>query len=178
MISKKIITSLMIVGLLTVGLTSCGRSCSRDNKPSVTDKKLSTDSSTDSNGNTNSAVYIQRIDVEVDSTQVPDVNPTIPKGMKAIEEKKNSYSCTVRYNYVEKSNDEIKTIIRLKASLVPDNPTISELKYLVYENDVATVTQEDNIYFNVAFNDKGAYKFVIYSTDGYEANTTVTLMYY
>ena len=177
MISKKIITSLMIGGLLTVGLTSCGCSCSRDNKPSVTDKKLSTDSSTDSNGKTNSPVYIERIDVEVDSTQVPDVNPTIPKGMKAIEEKRNSYSCTVRYNYVEKSNDEIKTIIRLKASLVPNNPTNSELEYHVFENDIATVTQEDNIYFNVAFKSKGAFKFTICSTDGYEAQTTITLMY-
>lgn len=129
----------------------------------------------------NSTYYVEKVNIEVAPTQVSGVNPTIPKGLIADENELRHYTCTVRYNYVEKdTNGDIKCVVRLKASVYPTNATTSTLRLQADEtSDVATVTQEDNnVYFNVSFKIKGSFSFDVYATDGYGAYTTVKLMYY
>lgn len=123
--------------------------------------------------------YVEKVNIEIAPNQLSGVNPKITKNMDP-DTTARHYKCTVRYNYVEKaSNGDIQCVVRLKAVPYPANATTSELKYVTPEtSDVATVTQEENIYFNIAFKIKGAYKFKICSTDGYDAETTVQLMYY
>ena len=129
--------------------------------------------------NYDSIAYIDRINIEIAATQVAKVNPTIPNGMKVEEDEVRHCSCLVRYYYVEKTTDgQIQTIVRVKAAPYPTNATTTELRFVANEqSDVATVTQEDNYYFNVSFKIKGSFKFDVYSTDGYGAHTTVKFMY-
>lgn len=123
--------------------------------------------------------YVEKVNIEIAPNQLSGVNPKITKNMEP-DEQARQYKTLIRYNYIEKdSNGNIQCVVRLKGVPYPANATTSELKYEIPEiSDVATVTQEENVYFNVAFKSKGAFKFKICSTDGYEAQTTVTLMYY
>ena len=123
--------------------------------------------------------YVEKVSIEIAPNQLAGVNPKITKDMEPEKEARH-YSTVVRYNYIEKdSNGNIQCVVRLKAVPYPANATTTTFKYEAPEvSDVATLTQEENVYFNIAFKSKGAYKFKVSATDGYEATTTVTLMYY
>ena len=171
--TRNVLRKLLITSLLAFGLASCGQG----------DRTIAADGSSNSSANvddSNPIVYVDRINIELDELQYTNVDPSIPKGMKFEGEERGYYSCIVRYNYIEKSSDgQINTVVKLKACPYPANSTITELRFVVGEqyDDIATVTQKDNLYFSVSFKEKGAFNFYIYSTDGYGARTTVKLMY-
>lgn len=128
-----------------------------------------------------STYYVEKVNVEVAATQV--VEGVDPKVIRTVQEEDNirHYRTVVMFNYVEKTEeDSAGTVVRLKASVHPTNATDPGLRFEANEiSDVATVTQEDNkIYFNIAFKQKGSFKFDICATDGYGAITTVQLMYF
>lgn len=122
--------------------------------------------------------YIESILIEIPTTQVENVTPTIGKEVKDDNIDRHMIY-TIRFNYIEKDLDgKINTVVRLKASPYPSNSTTTGLRLQVpEESSVASVTQEDNFYFNVSFFEEEAYSFDIYATDGYGAYTTVKLMY-
>ena len=123
--------------------------------------------------------YVEKVNIEIAPNQLPGVDPKISKDMEPEKEARH-YSSVVRYRYIEKDSDgNIQCVVRLKAVAYPANATTTIFKYEAPEvSDTADITQEDNVYFNIAFKRKGAYKFKVSATDGYEATTTVTLMYY
>jgi len=121
---------------------------------------------------------VEKVNIEVAANQVEGVSPEVTK-FKSVENEDRHYTCVVRYNYVERSLDgKINCVVRLKASVYPTNATVKTLRLQTAEySDVAEVIQEDNVYFNISFKIKDAYTFDIYATDGYQAYTTVKLMY-
>ena len=173
--TRNALRKLLITSLLAFGLASCGQG----------DRIIAADGTPNGSANdSNPMVYVDRINIELDELQYTNVNPSIPKGMKFEGKERGYYSCNVRYNYIEKSSDgQINTVVKLKACLFPTSITYpiteTELRFTVWEPyiDTATVTQKDNFYFSVSFNEKGPFNFDIYSTDGYGARTTVKLMY-
>ena len=172
--SRNVLRKILITGLLAFGLASCGqgdRTVSSDGTPN---------GSADYSG---PEAYVDRINIELDESQYPNVDPSIPKGMKFEEDEVRHCSCLVYYHYIDKSSDgQINTVVKLKASFFSSSIlspiTKTELRFTVGEQyrGMATVTQKDDIYFSVSFKEEGPFNFDIYSTDGYGAHTTVNLM--
>ena len=125
-----------------------------------------------------STYYVEKVNIELPESQVEGVNPIISK-FEADATIKRHNTCVIRFNYFEKEDEnDIGCVVRIKAAVYPTNATTTELRLQAPEvSDVAEITQEDNVYFNVSFKVKASYKFNIYSTDGYGAYTTVQLMY-
>ena len=172
--SRNVLRKLLITGLLAFGLASCGqgdRTVSSDGTPN---------GSADYSG---PEPYVDRINIELDESQYPNVDPSIPKGMKFEEDEIRHCSCLVMYDYIDKTSDgQINTVVKLKACLFSSSIscpiTETELRFAVSEqyHGIATVTQKDNLYFSVSFKEEGPFNFDIYSTDGYGARTTVNFM--